>query len=196
MLDLITKSKTRQNILKLLFANPENEFYLSEIAKKTKASVGNCQRELDKMVRLGILKSDRRNNLIFYSVNRQSPISDEFSKIISKTIGLEGELRSLIKKISGIKFAFIFGSYLRKDFSANSDVDLFLVGRIKETVLIKAIRLLESAVGREINYHLYSEADFKSNLKTSSFLRNIVKDALLLTDNKNEFEKLLARFGR
>ena len=196
MLDLITKSKTRQNILRLLFANPKNEFYLSEIAKKTKASVGNCQRELSKMVKLGILKSDRKTNLIFYSVNRQSPIFDEFSKIISKTIGLDEELRNLIKKFPGIKFALIFGSYLRKDFSANSDIDLFLVGKINETVLIKEIRLLESAVGREINYHLYSEEDFKSKLKVNSFLQNIVKNYLFLTDNQNEFEKLLRKFSR
>lgn len=191
MIDIITKSKVRQNILKLLFADPQRELYLSEIAKKIKASIGNCRRELDKMVKAGILKTKKKGNLVLYAVNRQGAIYDELATIIHKTIGPEIELKKLIKEIGGVKFAFIFGSYLKKDFSANSDLDLFLIGQVDENKLVKKIRPLEDALDREINYHLYREKDFKAKVKQNSFLRNISKNQLFLTDNKNEFTKLL-----
>jgi len=191
MIDLITKSKVRQNILKLLFADPRKELYLSEIAKKINASIGNCRRELDKMAKAGILKTKKKGNLVLYAVNRQGAIYNELAKIISKTIGPEAELKKLIREVGGVKFAFIFGSYLKKDFSANSDLDLFLIGEVDENKLVKKTRLLEDALGREINYHLYGEKDFKTKVKTNSFLQNISKNQLFLTNNKNEFERLL-----
>lgn len=190
MLDLITKSKIRQNILRFLFAYPNKEFYLSEIARKIKASVGTCQRELDRMVEVGIFKKGKKANLIFYSVNKQNPVFKEFSQIISKTIGIEAELKKLVSKLPGLKFAFIFGSYVKKDFKADSDLDICLIGNIDESKLIKKLRLLENKIGREVNYHLYAMKDFKVKLKSSSFLHNIIKNYLLLTDNQDEFKKL------
>ena len=191
MLDLIAKSKVRQNILKLLFADPQKKLYLSEIAKKINASVGNCRRELDKMTEAGVLKTKKQGNLAFYAVNRQGAIYGELAKIISKTIGPEMELKKLISGLVGVKFAFIFGSYLKKDFSADSDLDLFLIGEVDETKLLKKIRPLEDLLGREINYHLYQEKDFKTKIKTNSFLRNISRNYLLLAGDENEFKRLL-----
>ncbi len=191
MFDFLTKSTTRQKILKILFANPDKEFYLSEIAKKINASAGNCQRELKKMVEIGALNSDKKNNLRIFLVNKKNPLYKEIHNIINKTIGIEEEMRQLIKKISGIKFAFIFGSYVKGDFSANSDIDLFIIGKINENSLIKNLKRVEQDIDREVNFHLYSEEDFKNKLKSNSFLKNIIKNHLLLTDNPDEFKRLL-----
>ncbi len=191
MFDFLAKSITRQKILKILFANPDKEFYLSEIARKVKASAGNCQRELKKMVKIGVLNSDKKNNLRIFSVNKKNPVYKETYNIINKTIGVEDEIKRLIKKIPGINFAFIFGSYVKGDFSANSDIDLFIIGDVNENNLIKNLKKTEQNIDREINYHLYSEEDFKNKLKNNSFLKNIVKNRLFLTNNQNEFERLL-----
>ncbi len=191
MLDLITKSKIRKNIIRLLFANPDEEFYLSEIAKKINASVGTCRRELSKMAKSGILKFGKKANLVFYSINKQSPVFRELAAIVNKTIGIDAEIKKMIQDIKGVKFAFIFGSYVQKKFTADSDIDLFLIGKINESQLLKKLRPLENILGREINYHLYGEKDFRVKFKTNSFLKNIIKDCLLLTNNQDEFRKLL-----
>ena len=128
MLDLITKSKVRQKILRLIFANPAKEFYLTEIAKKIGASIGNCQRESTKLVKTGILNSQKRNNLLFYSINKKNPLLKDLRGIINKTIGIEEELKKMIEKIPNVKFAFIFGSYAKNRLSADSDIDLFIWG--------------------------------------------------------------------
>lgn len=190
MFDLISRSKIRQRILKILFTNPDKEFYLSEIAKKIDASVGNCQRELRKLVKTGVLTSHRKANLRIYSVDKRSPFYEDLQNIINKTIGVEGELRKTVRRISGVKFAFIFGSYVRGKLSSTSDIDLFIIGEINENELIKKLRKSEKTIGREINYHIYSEKEFRKKIKESSFLQNIIRDYILLTNNQDEFKRL------
>ncbi|MCD6442184.1 hypothetical protein J7L24_01425, partial [bacterium] len=69
-------------------------------------------------------------------------------------------------------------------------IDLFIIGEIGEDEIFKKIKMLESKIGREINYHIYSKAEFKKKFKTNSFLQNILKNNIFLTDNKDEFRKL------
>ncbi len=191
MFDLISKSKVRRQILKILFSSPDKEFYLSEIAKKIDASVGNCQRELEKMVRANVLTSQKKVNLRVYSVDRRNPFYRDLQNIINKTIGIEEEIRRMIRKISGVRFAFIFGSYAKGELSSVSDIDLFIIGKIDEDALIKKLTKSEKSIDREINYHIYSEKEFKKKFRENSFLQNIVKNYILLTNNKNEFKRLL-----
>jgi len=191
MLEIITKSKIRQNILKIIFFNQDKDFYLSELADRVGASVGNCQRELEKMVKNGILKSQKIHNLRFYTINKTAPFLGELINIVNKTFGLEPSLKNILDKIDNIEFAFIFGSYVKGEFSATSDVDLFIIGNPDENVLIKEISRLERDTQREINYHLYTKQEFLKKFKTNSFLKNIVKNNILLIGQQNEFKKLL-----
>lgn len=195
MLDIISKSKIKQKILRLFFSRPDKEYYLTEIARKIGASPGNSQRELEKMLKAGILNSSKKGNLRMYSLNKTNPLYRQLKQIVNKTIGIEEEMKKIIKKIKGINFAFIFGSYVNGDFSANSDIDLFIIGKIDENQFSREIRTMEKEIDREINYHLYSEKDFNKKFKKNSFLKNIVKKYILLTDNKNEFEKLFENLG-
>ena len=191
MIDIIGKSKIKQNILKLLFSNQEKEFYLSEIARIAGASRGNAQKELKKLEKVGIIKSEKRNNLRYYFLNKQNSLFAEWEGIVKKTIGIENELKNIIQEISRIEHAFIFGSYARGDFKSESDIDLFIIGNPEENELIRQITKLEKEINREINYHIYSEKEFKKKIKINSFLQNVVKKYIMLTDNEKEFRKML-----
>lgn len=190
MLNLIIKSKIRQGILKLFFSNKNKEFYLSEIAKIMNVSRGTTQREAEKLEKIGILKSEKKNNLRYFILNRQDPLFEEWESIIRKTIGIETELEKVLQKIGRIRFAFIFGSYAKGDFKSDSDIDLFIVGNPDEDIVISKIKKIEKEINREINYHIYSEKEFQKRIKTDSFLQNITKKYILLTKNKNEFETI------
>lgn len=197
MLDLITKSKIRQKILKHLFSQKDRSFYLSEIAKQAGVSAGTCQRELNRLIKHGLLTSEKKATIRYYSLNQRNPLFDDFKKMVDKTIGIESELRQLVKKIKGLKFAFIFGSYVKGDFGSDSDIDLYLVGDISEDEFLTKLKKIEKTINREINYHLSSELEFKKKLKhinQNSFYKNIIQDHILLTDNIDdfsEFRKLL-----
>lgn len=190
MIDIIGKSKIKQSILKLLFSNQEKEFYLSELARIIETSRGNAQRELKKLEAAGIIKSEKRNNLKYYFLNKQNSLFAEWEGIVKKTVGIENELKNIIQKIDRIKYAFIFGSYAKGDFKSNSDIDLFIIGNPLEDELIKKINKLEKEINREINYHIYSEKEFKKKVKISSFLQNVIKKYTMLTPNEKEFRKI------
>jgi uncharacterized protein len=48
--------KTKRAVLALLFSNPEESFYLRQIARITAAGQGSVQRELKKLTEAGIIE--------------------------------------------------------------------------------------------------------------------------------------------
>lgn len=193
MSNIIGKSKTRQKILKLLFSNESKNFYLSEIAKIVSTSAGNAQRELERLAKDGIVKSEKKANLRYYSLDRKNPIFYDLENIVKKTIGIEAELKTIFISLKGVKFAFIFGSYLKEEeFKNDSDVDVAIIGTPDENKLSKNIGQLERTIGREINYHIYSsEKEFRGKIKKQSFLTNVVRKYQILIGDKNEFQRIL-----
>jgi len=124
-------------------------------------------------------------------INKKNPFYEEFKTIIQKTIGIEALLKNALMSVEEINFAFIFGSYAKKDFRPESDIDMAVVGDVKEELLMKILKNIEKTIGREINYHLYAGKEFKEKIKANSFVRNIIKDYIMVTGDEREFRKLL-----
>ena len=81
-----------------------------------------------------------------------------------------------MKKINGIKEAFIYGSFARGEEKGSSDVDIFIVGSVREDTIIDLLNKLERKINREINYVLMTEQEFKKKMAAkNSFLLNIMK---------------------
>lgn len=187
---IIAKSKIRQKILRLLFANGEKEFYLSEIARIAGTSAGNVQRELEKLKKEGVVTSKKKGNLRYYILDKKNPAFIDIENIIKKTIGIDAELSEVLGRMKGIDFAFIFGSYAKDKLKNESDIDLVVIGDPDEEDLVRKIKKIERSISREINYHLYTISEFRKKLKKSSFLQNITKKNLFLAGDKNEFKKI------
>jgi predicted nucleotidyltransferase len=192
MNSIIGKSKIRQKILMLLFANESRNFYLSEIARIAGTSAGNTQRELEKLVREGIVSSENKAGLHYYVLDKKNPVFKDVENIVRKTIGIETELAGIFSTMKGIQFAFIFGSYVKgESFKNDSDVDIIVIGNPNENELNRKITCVEKSIGREINYHLYTAlSEFKRKIKKESFLANVIKKYKLIVGNKNEFKKI------
>jgi len=193
MLNLLAKSKIRQKLLLLFVYNPDKEYYINEASRLIKTSAGTAQRELEKLAVAGILKKEKRANLAFFRARTESPLFSDVKKIINKTIGIEFLLKQALLPVEKIKFAFIFGSYAKGDFNADSDLDLFIIGDIDEKDTHRRIGQAEEKVAREINYHLSSAEEFKKNLRKSFFHKEILDHYLLVIGDKNEFGKFIKR---
>lgn len=190
-MDILTRSKNRVALLRIFFGNPEKAFYIRELSNMIGTSAGNTQKELRKLEEKGFIKSSRTANLRYYSINKEFNMLDEFKSIVSKTIGLESEMKKTFGDERGVKFAFIFGSYVNGKFKTASDIDIFLIGNVKEDKIIAKIRNLEEKTGREINFHIADKNEFLQNLKEKSFYKDIIKNYKLLTNNKDEFKKFI-----
>ncbi len=191
IVSILFKSKIRQRILVRFFADESRRFYINEMARLVGTTQGTCRRELNKLVDMGLLMTSREGNLQFYLVNKKNPLYEEFKKIVQKTIGIEALLKDALQRVAGINFAFVFGSYVKNEFKPESDIDMAIVGDVKEELLMKVLKSIEKTIGREINYHLYAGKEFKEKIKANSFVRNIIKDYIMVAGDEREFRKLL-----
>jgi len=65
-------STSRPRILNLLLGQPQQAFYQREIMYETGVSLQTIQRELENLVRLGILKKRQTKARVYYQVNSTS----------------------------------------------------------------------------------------------------------------------------
>ncbi len=184
----IFKSKTRKALFRIYFTNPEKEYYLRELERILDIPVSMIRKELVNLEKSGIFKSRKKGNLLYYSLDKSYPLYNELRNIVFKTIGVSGFLEKKLKKIEGLKLAFIYGSFAKKEEKLTSDIDLFLIGNIDEDELIKIIEDSENSLKREINYSLYSKEDFQKKKKEKDpFISELLENSkIFLVGYENE----------
>lgn len=184
----LQKSKLRSEILKLYFAHPERKYYLRELERVLKKPVAYIRRELLALEKTGLFVSEFQGRQKYFILNKKFPLYSEFEKIVFKTIGVEGSLRTELAKIKNIETAFIFGSFAGGGKDEISDIDLMIIGRPDEDKLISIISRLEKEIDREINYHIFSFSDLEKKIKKeNSFIRSVLKNKkiFLIGDEQN-----------
>jgi len=173
----IFKSKTRKELFRLYFTNPESEYYLRELERLLDIPVSMIRKELLRLEETGIFESKKSGNLVYFHLNKSYPLFDELKSIVFKTIGIKGLLKGVFEKIKGIDVAFIYGSFAKNEENAASDIDLFLIGKVDESKLVLRIGELEKILKREINYSLYTKDDFiKKKREGDSFISDLIEN--------------------
>lgn len=173
----IFKSKTRKELFRLYFTNPEHEYYLRELERVLDIPVSMVRKELNRLEEDHIFLSRRKGNSTYYFLNKSYPLFDELKSIIFKTIGIQGLLREKLTKMKGIEVAFIYGSFAKHEDAAKSDVDLLIVGEPDDSRLLREIRKLEEVLKREINYTVFKRDEFKLKMRQKdSFIMDLLKN--------------------
>ena len=171
----IFKSKTRAAIFRLYFTNPEAEYYLRELERTLSTPVSMIRKELLRLEEAGIFVSRKRGNLTFFSLNKVYPLFNELKSIVLKTVGAAGLLKQALTKVKGIEASFIYGSFARAQERAGSDIDLLIIGKIDENVLLKEINAAEKSLKREINYTIFSQQEFlKKKKEKDAFIKELL----------------------
>ena len=177
----LSKSKARRALFSLFFTNPEQEYFARQLERLSGIFVGNLQKELSKMEQAGLLESRRLGQLKLYKINIQHPLYPELKTVVAKTVGLEETIRDALRRLEGIEAACIYGSFARGEARSSSDVDLLILGEVKEKPLISAVKGLEEKLQREINYTLYTDAEWKKRKAAKdAFVREILKQPRIL----------------
>ena len=185
--------RTRGSVLALLYGRADQSFYTREIAREVDASVGAVQRELENLSKVGLIVRKPVGSQVFYQANRDAPIFPEMKALINKTIGIFGVLRSTLRPLSNqIVAAFVYGSVARQEETAQSDVDLMVVGKATLDQVLSRLSTVEKGLGRSINPTVYSVAEFKSKLAAGNhFLITVLKgQKAFLIGNEDELRKV------
>ncbi len=186
-------SPTRQAILTTLFLRPEKSWYLSELASSLGTGPSSLQREVDALVRVGILEKRIDGRRSYIKPNRNSPIFPELRGLIEKTNGVVPMLQEAIKGTKGLRIAFIYGSFARGQEGSASDVDLMLIGSLSIMEISSRLRAVEKAVGRQVNPTVFSLEEFVKNLaQKNHFLRTVMRgEKIMLLGSQDELESIV-----
>jgi predicted nucleotidyltransferase len=172
MIDL--RSKARQRLLAYYFADQRTRLHLRGLAKRLNIDPSNLSKELGRLEREGLFRSEVSGRQKYFQLNREYPLFAEVRSIVSKTIGVSSLIAQALKKIEGIEEAYLYGSFARNQQDAASDIDLLVIGTPRDEVLAEAMRKIERQLGREVSYTVLTRKEFDSRRShKDAFLENV-----------------------
>lgn len=191
VLDKIFGSRVRAKILGWFFTHIDEKFFVRQLAPILGEDPTNISREMARLESLGILISNRQGNQKQFQVNKDCSFLDELRGLVLKTTGIAGQLKAELAKIKGVKFAFIYGSFAKGQETADSDVDLFIVGSVKLDMLDTMLGEIERKLGRSINYVLYDFREFKEKVSSGDgFVAEVLaNDKIILMGEVSGFKE-------
>jgi len=183
----------RGRVLALLYGRAGKSFYLRQIARHLKASVGAVQRELEKLAEVDLITRTSVGNHVFYQVNQSNPVFAEMRVLVGKTVGIFNILRSALEPIADrITVAFVYGSVARQQERAESDIDLLLIGDVELDEVLACFSDAETALGRTVDPTVYSVSEFKRRLEAGNHFLNAVVNTnkVFLIGSEDELGKM------
>ena len=189
-------SPTRQGILAATFLRPQKSWYLSELAAHLGTRSSSLQRDVNSLVRVGILEKHVDGRRSYIKANEDSPVFPEIRGLIEKTSGIVPMLQEAVRKLGRkVRWGFIYGSLARGEEGSASDIDLMLIGNASTMELAPTLRRLEKIVGRQINPTIFTEDDFAKNLtKKNRFLLTVIRGKkIILKGAEDELEAIARR---
>ncbi len=166
-------------ILAILSQNPQKEYYLHELGRLVGKKPGVFQIGINSLEKQGWVTSRKQGTLRLFKINEQHPLYKEIKSVVRKTTGVEAHLKKILNSIEGVKIALIYGSYAKDSMRPDSDVDVLVVvsNNKAEDNLVSGLSQVEKLLGREINYKLYNEEDFRQRRKDKDpFLAEVLMD--------------------
>ena len=215
MLGKLFGSNARVKILKLFLSQPDKKFYIRQISRDLKLQLNSVRRELENLEKFGLLVSktgveeikDKEEDLVtvdnanttikekvktnqpsktekkFFQVNKNFVLYEEIKALIIKAQVLyEKDFVNKLDKSGNIKLLILTGYFVNDQ---ASPIDMLIVGRVNKVQFIKLMKDLEIELGREINYTLFSNQEYKYRRDmTDIFLYGILEGRKILAINE------------
>jgi hypothetical protein len=198
MLNALFGSVARVKILNLFLLHQPQKYYLHPLARELKLSVDSVQRELENMIKFGLITAEKISNS---QENKEtpepSPKGEKKYFNLNKNFILYPEIKALfikaqilssqkfingLQKICQPKFLALTGLFTN-DLAAPTD--LLIVGAVRRPAFLKLIKELEKDLGREINFTILSEREFKYRQEVMDiFLYNILEGKIIILLDK------------
>ena len=177
---LFTDSQSR--LFSWLFGQPQRAYHLNELRRLTGLGSASLQRELNRLTSAGLVDAQAVGNMRRFQVNPQSPVYAELVALTRKTLGTVPVLRDALASLQpGLQAAWVYGSVAKQTDTADSDVDVMLVGH--DLLLSQVLACLEPAeaqLGRKINPSCYSPQEFERRCaEPDSFVNRVLSQPVL-----------------
>lgn len=195
MLTNLISSQARIDILTLFLFNPQTSYYQRQISGLTGQPIQGVQREVTKLIRLGLIAKTVQGNRIYYQVNQQSPIYPELKRLFFKTVGIAAALKERLQSATTINLAFIYGSYAKDTEQVSSDIDLMIIGNISGKEVSRLLAKPKKELGREINVAVFPISEVKKKIdQKDHFLTAVLKEKkIFIIGTDHELKSVVSR---
>jgi len=209
ILQTLFESSAKIRLLRLFMQNPERQFTISEIEQLAQLRRGLFLRDLNKLIKAGLVKekygvireepkenapsskksksrAHKAKKVTFYFVDPAFPVFSELHNLIIKSsTASRKKLLSNIKRLGKIRLAILTGIFLNND---TSRLDLMIVGDdIKKRSLEKFLAVTESEIGKTLRYSIMDTDEFRYRMNMyDRFLRDVLE---------HEHEKLINKLS-
>jgi len=166
-------------ILTFLARNPDDQFYIREIAKKMDKSVGGTHKTLKSLKEMDFVKENRSGKNLYYQINQMNPSIKNFKifMTLSELTPLVNKLKEITEKI------ILFGSCVNGDDTGESDIDLLILTNEKEKI---NKYIINNLLDRKIQAVVVNAADLIKIKEKDKAFYNEIKKGITLWDVKNE----------
>lgn len=164
-----------------IYGQPERSYHLSELRRLTGLGSASLQREINRLVVSGLANSTLQGNQRQISANRQSPLFKELSDLTRKVMGAAALLKEALLPIEQkIEVAFLYGSVAKQSDTAQSDIDIMIIGSdLTLSVLLEQLLPVEEMLCRKVNPTFYTVHEFKKRLSdTDSFVNKVLSQPI------------------
>jgi predicted nucleotidyltransferase len=152
-------SKTRINLLMRLFFNPKARSYLRELAKEFNVSTNAVREELNQLKKTDLLKSEKNGRQVYYMANTKHALFPELKSMVSKVMGIDQVIDSIIQRLGNLEKAYLVGDYAEgKD---TGIIDIVIVGNIDPYHLNDLTKKTERYIKRKIRTLVLDKHEFK-----------------------------------
>ncbi|OGK16948.1 hypothetical protein A2774_00425 [Candidatus Roizmanbacteria bacterium RIFCSPHIGHO2_01_FULL_39_12c] len=191
MLEQIIPSKARRKILQLFFHHPVDNYYLRKIVREIDEEVNAVKRELDILSGVKLLLKEKRLNKIFYSLNKNYLLYEDFFRIFAKSTLLANSIFKNLPKLGKIKFIVISTKFVKQVSIKDDEIYLLIVGVVVVPEAASIVSEAEKQFGREINYTVMTEEEFAFRKKNNDpFIWRFLKQPkVMLVGNEDDLLK-------
>lgn len=172
MLEHLFGSKTRADMLRIFFRDPDTAMYVRELTRLLGTQINAVRREIDTLLSMQIIEekeADLTSALAageagaslrkYYTVNKNNIIYNELRALIlrSQLIDEQALLKELRDKGGTIDVLLITGVFTA---DKQAPIDMLIVGDIKPQRVAKSIEKYETRFGSSIRYTTMTRQEF------------------------------------
>jgi hypothetical protein len=170
MLEHLFGSKTRVRLLRLFLHNPEELFFVRELARKTHIQMNAVRRELLNLTKFGCLeeaepdgmpeeKAGPSSQRRYYKLNTDFVLYPELRALLLKSqILLEQNFVKRLQDVGTLKYLALTGRFVDE---IALPTDLFVVGKVNRDRLDRLVHDFERELGAAVRFTVLTVQEFQ-----------------------------------
>lgn len=150
----LLRSRVQAEILTAVLLNPDQEWSLTDLARRVGTSVSTAQREVQRAEESGVVRSHKVGNTRLVQADPDGSLTEPLTELLLRAFGPRQALGELLVAVPGVEAAYLFGSWAARHAGergrAPQDIDVLVLGDPDRDALDEAVSIAERRLARQV----------------------------------------------